>query len=226
MQSGEFPRQRDRHYPWWHNRQQLAVVAASFSLVSLLSSTTSSPAAGPPYLPSKLPQSSAQYGFVQKADNQMVLETECTNVNPTSPITVVSLGKTQTFCSAQLIKKLNLRDLGLPQLARFKVSPSDSGHELNIYVIKLNRPLNNFTYGIAALSPSTCFMIEGTKVAMSLGSLPPAHFRSCASAQGMHFSVWLGKELSGARIWHYYLAMDHDGAAGDKSMCRCQDVDY
>jgi hypothetical protein len=192
----------------------------------MLLSAVASPAAGPPQVPAKLPQSSAQYGFVQKADNQVLLQSESTNVNAGTQITVVALGKTQSFCTAQFVKKLNMRDLAQPQLTRFKISPPDSGRGLNIYVIKLNRPLDNFTYGIAALTPATSFMLEGTKVAMSLGTLPPAHFRSCASPQGLHFSVWIGKELTGARIWHYYLALGHDGGGNDKSVCRCQEGDY
>jgi hypothetical protein len=204
----------------------LLALSAALSLLTLLFSAVASPAAGPPQVPAKLPQSSAQYGFVQKADNQVLLQTESTNVNAGTQITVVALGKTQSFCTAQFVKKLNLMDLGVAQLTRFKISPTDSGRGLNIYVIKLNRPLNNFTYGIAALAPSTCFMTDGAKVAMSLGTLPPAHFRSCASTQGTHFSVWIGKELTGARIWHYYMALGHDGGGNDKSVCRCQEGDY
>jgi len=179
-----------------------------------------------PHKPSALAQSATQYGFVQKADNQVLLEIESGNVNPSTPITVVMLGKNQSYVSAQFVRKLGVKDLTVPQLDRYKISPADSGRCLNIYVIKLARPLSGFNYGIAALLPAASFMMEGSKVAASVGSLPPAHFRSCVSQEGVHFSVWLGKELTGARIWHYYLALGYDVDAGDKSNCKCQPNDY
>lgn len=48
---------------------------------------------------------------------------------------------------------------------------------------------------------------------------PPQFFRTCASREGLHFSVWSGKPLDGARRWHayYYLGYDinPDCTAGD-----------
>lgn len=39
---------------------------------------------------------------------------------------------------------------------------------------------------------------------------PPLHFRVCASREGLHYSVWSGKPLEGARRWraYYYLGYD------------------
>lgn len=39
---------------------------------------------------------------------------------------------------------------------------------------------------------------------------PPHFFRTCASQEGLHFSVWSGKPLEGARRWraYYYLGYD------------------
>lgn len=48
---------------------------------------------------------------------------------------------------------------------------------------------------------------------------PPQFFRICASREGLHYSIWSGKPLDGARRWraYYYLGYDvePDCAAGD-----------
>jgi hypothetical protein len=38
-------------------------------------------------------------------------------------------------------------------------------------------------------------------------------FRSCSSAEGIHFTVWSGKPLEGARRWHQYYYLGYDVAA-------------
>lgn len=38
----------------------------------------------------------------------------------------------------------------------------------------------------------------------------PQSFRVCASHEGLHFSVWSGKPLEGARRWHAYYYLGYD----------------
>ncbi|MCK4867017.1 MAG: hypothetical protein KAT39_03120, partial [Alphaproteobacteria bacterium] len=52
---------------------------------------------------------------------------------------------------------------------------------------------------------------SGTMVSCDLetgGS--PQSFRVCASREGLHFSVWSGKPLEGARRWHAYYYLGYD----------------
>jgi len=34
-------------------------------------------------------------------------------------------------------------------------------------------------------------------------------FRSCASSEGMHLTVWKGSPLTGLRVWHGYYHLDY-----------------
>ena len=38
----------------------------------------------------------------------------------------------------------------------------------------------------------------------------PEFFRSCASNEGLHFTVWTGQPLSGKRRWHFYYYLGYD----------------
>jgi len=44
----------------------------------------------------------------------------------------------------------------------------------------------------------------------SLGRPRAAGFRSCASAEGVHLTVWSGRPLRSRRIWHAYVPLGHD----------------
>lgn len=51
---------------------------------------------------------------------------------------------------------------------------------------------------------------------------PPQFFRTCASREGLHFSVWSGKPLDGARRWHayYYLGYDIEPDCTDRDYAK------
>ena len=41
----------------------------------------------------------------------------------------------------------------------------------------------------------------------------PQYFRACASSEGIHFTLWTGKPLSGSLRWHQYYFLGYDTSA-------------
>jgi len=51
------------------------------------------------------------------------------------------------------------------------------------------------------------------------GDGQPKSFRSCASTEGLHLTVWEGEPLVGRRKWHYYYYLGYDVEAN------CEEAD-
>ena len=45
------------------------------------------------------------------------------------------------------------------------------------------------------------------------GDGQPEYFRSCMSAEGIHFTIWTGKPLTGKLRWHQYYFLGYDVSA-------------
>jgi hypothetical protein len=83
----------------------------------------------------------------------------------------------------------------------------DSSGEARVYVAVLTRP-GAVVFG--ARGPTADLDGDGT----------PEVFRVCASAEGLHFTVWSGRALEGVRRWHRYFYLGYDVEAN------CQEADY
>jgi hypothetical protein len=53
------------------------------------------------------------------------------------------------------------------------------------------------------------------------GNGTPEGFRSCASGEGLHLTVWYGEPLATARLWHGYFYLGYD----TESDCASQDYE-
>jgi hypothetical protein len=53
------------------------------------------------------------------------------------------------------------------------------------------------------------------------GNGTPEGFRTCASGEGLHLTVWYGEPLATARLWHGYFYLGYD----TESDCAAQDYE-
>lgn len=64
-------------------------------------------------------------------------------------------------------------------------------------------------FGVPA--PITFFTVRGDTIVARLGAERTAYtFRSCASSEGLHFTVWSGAPLHSPRVWHRYFYLGYD----------------
>jgi len=66
-------------------------------------------------------------------------------------------------------------------------------------------------FAIGVVGFKGTFQQEGGQVTADLdGDGVAEYFRSCASAEGLHLTVWSGKPLEGKLRWHGYLYLGYD----------------
>jgi hypothetical protein len=52
---------------------------------------------------------------------------------------------------------------------------------------------------------------RGSEVFIQAGkTVNPIRVRSCASSEGLHFTLWAGEPLKGKRLWHLYYYLGYD----------------
>jgi hypothetical protein len=65
------------------------------------------------------------------------------------------------------------------------------------------------------------FVKRGDSVTADVdGDGTPESFRSCASSEGLHLTVWSGKPLEGKLRWHEYYYLGYDVEAD----CTAKDI--
>jgi hypothetical protein len=62
-------------------------------------------------------------------------------------------------------------------------------------------------FGLAGFVPDLA--APGAKLDLD-GNGTPEGFRSCASAEGLHLTMWYGESLTTARLWHGYFYLGYD----------------
>jgi hypothetical protein len=73
-------------------------------------------------------------------------------------------------------------------------------------------------FGLADAAPEQ--VSSGARLDLD-GNGTPEGFRTCASGEGLHMTVWYGEPLSTARLWHGYFYLGYD----TESDCVAQDYE-
>lgn len=116
--------------------------------------------------------------------------------------TLVSLQEPQTFTRALISKKLSQR---CSRNTAFPTGASFYSFRVENSNAKLTEP------AIAVAGFNGSFKVDGGKVRADLdGDGRLESFRSCASNEGLHLTVWSGEPLTGKRIWHEYFYLGYD----------------
>jgi len=90
---------------------------------------------------------------------------------------------------------------------------ADSGDpSLRSYAIRLEKTgLASSLPAIAIVNFRGAFAREGDLLVADLDNDgQPEYFRSCASTEGIHFTVWSGAPLKGRLRWHQYYYLGYD----------------
>jgi hypothetical protein len=129
-----------------------------------------------------------------------------------SRITLVLLQDTQSIAEAEVLRPA---DNACP-------SPDEGDRDLRRYEIRmLKGSLELSTLAIAVFASSRPFSKHGNSVTADVdGDGTPESFRSCASSEGLHLTVWSGKPLEGKLRWHQYYYLGYDV----ESDCTAKDI--
>ena len=129
-----------------------------------------------------------------------------------SRLTLVLLRVPQSTVEAEVLRPA---DSSCPK-------PDESDKSLHSYEIRvLKGSLEPSMPAIAVFDWASQFVKHGDAVTADIdGDGKPESFRSCASTEGLHLTVWSGKPLEGKRRWHQYYYLGYDVEAD----CTAKDV--
>lgn len=161
----------------------------------------------PGYAPAKLDDVrqfnySTQIGVAVINDDGACLDIRNADLAPGVRVQLVLLDKPQSVAEAEVTKKL------IKSCSTTDINDETESH----YALKiLQRNLDSSSPAIAIINPASSFKIRNGYVALDLdadGRME--YFRSCASSEGLHLTVWSGGLLRGKRKWHRYYYLGYD----------------
>ncbi len=125
------------------------------------------------------------------------------------PITVVQPGEPQTVYTAEIDEP---------------ILPADEEKGPG-YTLKFDTdlPVEEAFVGTAVVGAINGVILSNGKASTRVENGPAGnrlYFRTCTSSEGMHFTVWAGKPLVGARVWHRYHYLGYDV----ESDCKPKDI--
>jgi hypothetical protein len=92
--------------------------------------------------------------------------------------------------------------------SELQVCPSELGQP-DAHLLSLNAPgFEAGMLGIAVLADSAA-ALDGARTDLDQDGVAE-HYRSCASTEGVHLTVWAGEPHTGRRIWHAYYYLGYD----------------
>jgi len=150
--------------------------------------------------PQKFPSLSERIGVVSTKAGEGCLEIQNSSIGADSQIRIVSLSGQQTTGIARL---------GFP--ASSCGSNRDAEH-LNAYALRLEKDVR--VGQIPAIGIVNYFgeiKRDGDLVSIDLdGDGQLEYFHSCTSTEGIHFTAWKGRPLTGELRWHQYHYLGYD----------------
>ena len=142
-------------------------------------------------------------GIVVAKENLVCLITSATSLNLGSQVNLVLLSVPQKVVSGTVVS-----------VSDRQCSEISKPHNVSGKYYRLSLPNNRTQLSVPAigvLTSSQQLRRVGLKVVGDLdGDGIEESFRSCASSEGLHLTVWSGQALTGIRKWHsyYYLGFD------------------
>jgi hypothetical protein len=166
---------------------------------------------------SRKPWSFAEHiGIAAQRSGKECLEIRNSFLAPDSPVRLVNTAEPQTIEKARIVSRdESCRD------------PNAPDPELQPYAIGLDQTsAHGFAPVIAIVNYGAGWEEGGEKhggpVAADLdGDGKLEHFRSCASAEGIHLTVWTGQPITGILRWHQYHYLGYDVTPD----CKNEEVD-
>jgi hypothetical protein len=145
---------------------------------------------------------SSQVGVAVAKSGRVCLAIHRQKFAPGSRLTLVLLRAPQSIAEAEVLRPA---DGTCPKL-------DESDPSLHSYEIKmLKGSLEPSMPAIAVFGSLSPFATHGDSVTADVDrDGQPESFRSCASSEGLHLTVWSGKPVQGKRRWHQYYYLGYD----------------
>jgi hypothetical protein len=142
-----------------------------------------------------------EVGVLAKKDGQVCLQIRNPSVKADSPIRILNLAPPQTALVGRIEAKGDAcsgADSSDGQLFGYKVFSEGA----------VQMP------AIGILDYTGDFQKQGDGLAADLdGDGQLEYFRACPSSEGIHFTIWTEKPLSGKLRWHQYYSLGYDISA-------------
>lgn len=146
-----------------------------------------------------------QIGIVVKKSAQTCLAITNPALSPGSSLDAVSAEPPQTIAKVEVQAKA-------PDACKDMTAAEVLGELYAVRIVKGDLPSSTPAFAIYGYSGQ--FEKSGGSVAADLNSDgKKEYFRSCASTEGLHLTVWVGKPLDGTRKWHEYYYLGYDTEA-------------
>ena len=89
---------------------------------------------------------------------------------------------------------------------------SDFSQPVSSYSLtRLSGKFETGTVGFAVVGVNTRFRVSGGLASADINNDGRReYFRSCASREGLHLTIWSGRPLRGVRRWHHYYYLGYD----------------
>ena len=144
--------------------------------------------------------STSRFGIAIRSSGHVCVSIMNTNLPPDAPVKLVSPEKPQSAAEAVAIGRT-------PNCPAGPDDANSTSYDLRIVKGSVEDNVEN----IAVTGPATLSAGNDNTVA---GRLDPGAnmvmFRSCASSEGLHLTVWSGEPLKSVRLWHAYHHLDYD----------------
>lgn len=136
---------------------------------------------------------------------QLCLRVKNSNLTVGEELTLVSFATPQAIFRAKIVEKLD----------QAYSSGDVSGEDNNYYRVEVTKGKIDASPPLIAIVKSDAQFLRsksGVGVDLNRDGLLET-FKSCASSEGLHLTVWSGKPLAGKRQWYtyYYLGYDMKG---------------
>ena len=152
-----------------------------------------------------------QLGIVEAMpDGRWCLFIANASLAPHDGVDIILDGSPQLHLMAEIVAKEKEACWQKPQaeLAEFYILRLKTGHaEVCVTGLRIAKYASSFK------------QVEGL-VGFDVGNETSAYFRTCASSEGLHLTVWKGLPLKGKRIWHRYYYLGYDVEPN------CTEADY
>lgn len=149
-----------------------------------------------------------QTGVVIGRSNELCLQIEDASLHPGVKVDLVQMGVRQSFLRAEVVRRRDAPCPGMVGGSSYRLRLLDGQPRISadaIAIVGLDRPLE---------------VHSGVVTGDLDGDDRKEFFRSCASNEGIHFTIWSGKPLKGKRQFHAYHYVGYDLEPN------CTDRDY
>jgi hypothetical protein len=139
--------------------------------------------------------------------------TRAAGLKPGTRVLLVDI-LSENFGDGQRVLEASVRKALNRSCARNDSDAGDDQPELtHYYTLRLegNNKGVDMSMGIGVIAPAGLPKLVDKKVVLDVDNDgKPEYFRSCASSEGMHLTIWTGEPLKGKRVWHSYYYLNYD----------------